>query len=87
LDLFGIFATELGFPSFPPFGGGIPFYYQSLDSLDDYLGSTLQPTQMLPEEVVKKTGMAARWLANQYPYGLDGFSPTLWRHMETIYNL
>ena len=38
------------------FGQGIPFYYQTLDSLEDYLGSTLKPEQMLPQEVVKETG-------------------------------
>lgn len=50
---------------------GIPFYYQSLDSLDDYLGSTLQPTQMLPEEVVKKTGTAVSRITylSEYPKG------------------
>jgi len=53
---------------------GIPFYYQTLDSLEDYLGSTLKPEQMLPQEVVKETGTGISRISylSEYPKGFPG---------------
>lgn len=35
---------------------GIPFYYQTLDSLETYLGRTLPFDQMLPKTLLQETG-------------------------------
>ncbi|CAJ1335879.1 unnamed protein product [Effrenium voratum] len=50
---------------------GLPLYYQTLDSLDTYLGKTLQPEEMLPEALLAETGTAISRLLylQEYPKG------------------
>ena len=35
---------------------GVPFYYQSIDSLEDYLGSSIPASELHPETLLRKTG-------------------------------
>ena len=53
---------------------GLPLYYQSLDSVEDYLGQTLPLQNMTPEALVDKAGTGLRRLAHfrKYPKGHKG---------------
>ena len=35
---------------------GLPFYYQTLDTLEEYLGKNLAPSEMSPQELLTKSG-------------------------------
>eukprot|EP00913_Durusdinium_trenchii_P003247 g3003.t1 len=60
---------------------GIPFYYQTLDSLETYLGRTLPFDQMLPKTLLQETGTGISRLSElrEYPKGHEPKRPRLRR--------